>query len=151
MTTINVDYEDLREGDRVTLTIGGDSSTAQITGTLNGDSHSWGIKELPGYCWPSPLGESFVSATREVPDLPSEPGAYADMDGDVWLLAADGEWFDGAGDMAHKDDVAPFTPFTPLRLESEVRAEVEAEIAEWLRKETELPFLAERIARGEYR
>lgn len=126
MTTISVDFKDLREGDQAVLR----GADWEMTGKVFGRSARL-------YAGNVRISQSiFVSATREIPDtppLPTEPGAYADKDGDPWLLDGNGYWGDVHGRWRRAADAVQHGPFTRLRPESDVRAEVEVEIARWLR------------------
>lgn len=70
---------------------------------------------LGQYLWAPEI--VFISAERDMPDLPTEPGAYADKDGDVWLLDGNGYWCDVHGNWRRADGIvqrdAPFTRLIP--------------------------------------
>lgn len=73
---------------------------------------------------------------RPKPEMPTEPGAFLDKDGEVVLHCPDddcGDWFDGVfwrspGEMEHR---APFTRLVPMPTEEQVRRAVN-ESALWL-------------------
>ena len=65
------------------------------------------------------------SFVPDAPELPTEPGYYLDEDGNAWRrLDALGNWHSPWGDQVTSQEAAQYAPFTRLRPESEVAAEV---------------------------
>lgn len=152
MSKIKIDrLKDVRAGDMVTLRV--------RDVTITGPAHQYAAASGGLYVydgeWPV-QADVFVSAEREVPALPTEPGFYLDSTGDCWELQSDGQWFPfgGSGSVPQLAIVETYAPFTRL-----VREGAEAKrIAEWLRQTgwcdepgTALNDAIVRIERGDWK
>jgi hypothetical protein len=133
MSTIKItDIDEVRAGDKVTVeTVGGryQAGGDTVTATVVED----GSRLYVLGCHLDSHHIRFISAEREVPDVPTEPGAYADKDGDPWLLDGNGYWGDVHGHWRRAADAVQHGPFTRMVSETEL-AEQRKKIADSLRK-----------------
>lgn len=114
MATIKIDrLEDVRAGDRVTLRDG--------DVTITGPARKYASSSTYFYVYSAATEISertFVSAERDVPDLPTKPGAYVDQDGAIAVLTDDPDalpWLCGGMWVGPRDVRSSFSlPLVPL-------------------------------------
>jgi hypothetical protein len=144
ITITNVD--EVRAGDKVTVeTVGGryQAGGDTVTATVVEDGSCLYVLG----CHLDSRHIRFISAEREVPDLPTEPGMYLDAEDDLWRLGADGRWaYEGTS--FSSEDATKFAPFTRLVPETEL-AEQRKRIVDALRREGR-PLAADQIERGDF-
>lgn len=100
--------EDIRKGDRI-------RSTYEYTAEYDNKGLSGGAL-------------TYELIERPV-QLPTEPGVYADKDGDIWRLDGDGLWRITDFKATHTETHAPFTLLRPVaEVAAEVLADVKAEL-----------------------
>lgn len=92
--------EDVRAGDRVTLTRNGTTVSGTVRDVTHGDTnHCFYIASLQDILIVGDGGWTLVNATREVPGLPTEPGSVivnATIRGEAGhtaILNTNGDWF----------------------------------------------------------
>lgn len=150
MSTITIkDIDEVRAGDKVTVeTVGGLYQAGGDTVTATVVEEGSRLYVLGRHLDSHHI--RFISAEREVPDLPTEPGAYADSDGDVVILREDGDWVDDASEqLAYNDpEILRYAPYTRLVPETEL-AEQRKRIVDALRREGR-QLAAGQIERGEF-
>ena len=101
MVTKSIDrVEDVREGDLVTITRNGTTVVATPHRVhAQGNYTRLDIPALPCSLVVGDGSWTFVSATREVPDLPTEPGSVIvnatirGVEGQTAILDPDGDWY----------------------------------------------------------
>lgn len=71
-------------------------------------------------------GNLGFSPYRRKPEMPTEPGAYLDKDGDCWLLDRSGNWYDWSlldeptFKGGNPQNYAPFTRLVPMPTEEQI-------------------------------
>lgn len=95
MSTVEITrVEDVREGDVVTLTRNGTTVVGTVRDVAHGHVTHLEIATLPCSLIAGDGYWTFVSATREVPDLPTKPGSFIIASGVGYQrLRLDGEPF----------------------------------------------------------
>lgn len=149
MSTITItDIDKVRSGDRVTFRtkearyhFAGETITATAVEDTDGELFVLGY-----YITQREI--EFISAARDVPDLPTEPGPYRDRNGDVWLLE------EGLGWLSFLDQAQPAQsfPFTRLVPETEL-VEQRTKIASFVRSMWNIigiDLAAARIEQGDF-
>lgn len=149
MSTITItDIKEVRAGDRVTFRtkearyhFAGETITATAVEDTDGELFVLGY-----YITQREI--EFISAARDVPDLPTEPGPYRDRNGDVWLLE------EGLGWLSFLDHASPeqSSPLTRLIPETEL-AEQRKKITTNVRSHgayLTAARIAKRIEQGEF-
>ena len=133
--------KDIKPGDTVTITrtheATGNTTTIQGVVHAGHEGRLWieGVLESP------PL-RSFIdwgwSITDHKPgvELPTEPGFYIESSDptsltNLWKLAKSGRWI-SAAHSKYDDRAAEFAPFTRLVPENENRAQIAAEVIDWI-------------------
>lgn len=79
----------------------------------------------------------------DAPELPTEPGAYLDGQGDLWTLTPSGLWYDRNGEtrpIACNRRLVAIAPFTRLDTEAAWRSKIAAEVIDWIQEECDLPI-----------
>lgn len=99
MSTVEITRaEDVREGDRVTLTRNGTAVSGTVRSVTHGDATHIDIATLPCVLIVGDGYWTLVSASREVPDLPTEEGSVIvkatirGVEGRTAILDDDGYW-----------------------------------------------------------
>src|SRR5690606_8678931 len=100
MSTIDITrVEDVREGDRVTMTRNGTAVSGAVRDVTHGDYTHIDIATLPCVMIVGDGSWTVVSATREVQDLPVEPGSVIvnstvrGVEGETAILDPEVDWF----------------------------------------------------------
>ena len=105
-----------REGDKLTF----QRRTSRVTGVVARHGLTVIVEEFDAVtiAWLKDSGWSVVDVERATPPLPTEPGIYSDVDGDIWLLSLTRVWTILTDEHRARitDDVAPEdgAPFTRL-------------------------------------
>ena len=132
MSTVEITrVEDVRDGDRVTLTRNGTVVTGEVirVGHRGGESRTCFEMSGMGYLavyWAGGGSWEFVRATRQVSDLPTEPGSVIakatvrGVEGQTAILDPEGDWFTTECiDGHYYHDPEDITAWEPGRIVSE--------------------------------
>jgi len=112
------DWATVKVGDAVKL----EHDIGSIKGTIDAIAETpWvGRINVGETIFEKAAGWTLFIEAPPVPELPIEPGYYADRKNDVWNLATDGYWYDGSYsngfpylDVVVLKSLAPFTRLTP--------------------------------------
>lgn len=119
-----IEWADVREGD-VLFHENGDRLTVNVVDHVGDPT----CKAAGAWRSVSSMTDDGFTPYRKQPELPNEPGAYIDKDGDYWLLDRSGNWYDWM--RLDEPDVwggnpqkyAPFTRLVPMPTREQIRAE----------------------------
>ena len=125
---------DFSEGDLIEATKTDVASSTRMRGVLK-SSGTFGLTLRaqgyePAIKWLETQGFILTLIEKATPPLPTEPGAYASNTGSVHVLTSSGQWLDFSAWNGSRWAKLPtnYAPFTRLRPEAEVAAEVLAEV-----------------------